>query len=147
MEPLISPAALRRPVPEIYADDAPSVLVTLLRLGDVLDRALSDPDRLSATLRQPSVQSAMRIVLGHTSTARRVQLLEWLSQADLPDRHRIMAGLLGNSTDDLAGEDAGRITRESIVHLRRSELLALIFAPERVNLLLSVCGGEVGPCD
>lgn len=134
--------------PDIEADDMPSVLSTVVGLGHALDRAHAhDPGRLGAALRQPEARSGMRAVLGHVGTARRVRLLRWLSEAALPDRHLVMAGLLADEPHVPPEADAGRIARESIRYLNRGTLLARLFSPERVARLLSVCAVEEGaPC-
>ena len=141
--------AARDPVSDIQADDMASVLSEMVRLGQALDDALAqNPSELSARLQQPEPRSTMREVLGHASPAWRIRLLQWFSSAGLPNRERIMAGLLADDPTAAPGADAGRIARDSIRHLNRSSLLTRLFSPERVSRLLSICqNGRDMPCD
>ena len=135
--------------PNIQADDMPGVLSEMIVLGQALDRAAArDPNRLDILLQQPAARSVMRAVLGHASIARRARLLNWLSQAALPNRHLVMLGLLADEPGVPPEADAGRIARESIRKLNRTVLLARLFSPERVERLLSTRNdGEELPCD
>lgn len=118
-------------------DDVPSVLTSLIRLGRTLDRALAaDPAQLSTTLATPQVRDALRLVLAHCGTLRRVRLLHWLATAPIPDRHQILRDLLADSGNDDPQADAGRIVRESAIRLHRSEMMRCLFAPERIACLL-----------
>lgn len=142
-------AATRAITADIQADDMPGVLSEMIRLGYALDRATEhDPNRLDILLRQPAARSGMRTVLGHASPARRARLLDWLSKAELPNRHLVTGGLLADKPGVPPEADAGRIARESLRQLNRGALLARLFAPERVTRLLATCGkgGDV-PCE
>ncbi len=144
-----SDVAARDPVSDIQADEMASVLSEMVKLGQALDDAsVRKPDGLSACLQQPGPRSTMREVIGHASPARRIRLLQWFSSAGLPNRERIMAGLLADDPNAAPGADAGKIARDSIRHLNRSTLLAQLFSPERVSRLLSMCQDERDlPCD
>ncbi len=141
--------AARAITADIEADDMPSVLSEMIKLGHALDRAAAhDPDRLDILLQQPAARSGMRAVLGHASPARRVRLLDWLSGPALPNRHLVTRGLLADEPGVPPDADAGRIARESIRQLNRGGLLARLFSPERITRLLSACNnGEGTPCD
>ena len=135
--------------PDILPDDMAGVLSEMIRLGHALDQAAAhDPNRLDLLLRQPAARSGMRAVLGHASPARRVRLMDWLSKAELPNRHLVTGGLLADDPSVPPEADAGRITRESIRKLNRGTLLARLFSPERVTRLLATCDkGGNAPCD
>lgn len=134
---------------DIEVDDMPGVLSEMIQLGHVLDQAAAhDPNRLDLLLQQPAARSGMRAVLGHSSPARRVRLLDWLSKAELPNRHLVMGGLLADEPGVPPEANAGRVTRESIRQLNRGILLARLFSPERITRLLSTCNNaEDAPCD
>ena len=142
-------AAARAATSDIQADDMASVLSEMVRLGQALDDAFAhDPVGLSARLQQPGPRSSMRAVIGHASPAQRIRLLQWFSSTRLPNRDRIMAGLLADDPSAAPGADAGKIARESIRRLNRSALLARLFSPERISRLLSMCpDGKDMPCN
>ena len=141
--------AARAIMADIQADDMPGVLSEMIRLGHALDQAAAhNPNRLDILLQQPTARSGMRTVLGHASPDRRARLLDWLSRAELPNRHLVMGGLLADEPGVSPEADAGRVTRESIRQINRGTLLARLFSPERVTRLLSTCdNGGNAPCD
>ena len=135
-------ATQREPVPGITVDDLPSVMVAVRRFAEVLGRAVEhDVDGLAFKLRQPETVSALQTVLAHLMPQRRLDIVSWLDQAELPAKHEVL-GLIWADTPGDAAPNPGQIMRRSLQHLHRSECARRIFAPERIAHLSSLCEGE-----
>lgn len=114
-------------------DGDPAVLQTMLQLGDLLEQALvDDAERLSARLRHPATAVNLRAALSQAGLARRMRLLAWLSEEGLPEQEALLATAMG------PGED-GDFIRAELQALHRRALLARIYSPERIRILLTAC--------
>ena len=134
--------AHREPVPEITVDDLPSVMVAVRRLADVLGRAVEqDVDGLAVKLRRPETVTALQTALAHLTPQRRLNILGWLDEAELPAKHEVL-GLIWADTPGDATPNPGQIVRRSLQHLHQAECVRRIFAPERIAHLASLCEGD-----
>jgi hypothetical protein len=110
-----------------------SVDAALTRLGRSLDIALDrEPTALSARLQQTPTSHRLVALLNELGTARKCLLLEWLARSHFPDHRALLAALLDTP-------DAGPRLRASLLSLNRRALLARIFAPDRLRILLAAC--------
>ncbi len=135
-------AAHREPVPEITVDDLPSVMVAVRRLAEALGRAVEhDADGLAARLRQPETVAALQTALAQLTPKRRLDILGWLDEANLPKKHETL-GLIWADTPGGATPNPGHIVRRSLQHLHQAECVRRIFAPERITHLSSLCEGD-----
>ncbi|TDH62371.1 hypothetical protein E2C06_12240 [Dankookia rubra] len=117
-------------------DADPAVLRTMLRLGELLEQALAtDAERLSVRLRHPATAVNLRAALAQSGMARRLRLLDWFGERGLPERNAVLALTMG------AGPD-GDFIRAELQALQRRALLARIYAPERLQMLLAACQPE-----
>lgn len=133
----------REPTPEITVDDLPSVMVAIRRLADALGRAVEhDVDGLAARLRRPETVAALQAALAHLAPGRRLEVLGWLHQAEMPAGHEVL-GLIWADTPGGAAPNPGQIVRRSLQHLHQSECARRIFAPERIAHLSALCEGNV----
>lgn len=138
----VTGAAHREPVPEITVDDLPSVMVAVRRFADVLGRAVEhDVGGLAVKLRQPETITALQVVLAHLTPQRRLDVLGWLDQTEMPAKHEVL-GLIWADTPGDATPNPGQIMRRSLQHLHQSECVRRIFAPERIAHLSSLCEGD-----
>ena len=134
--------AHREPAPGITVDDLPSVIVAVRRFADVLGRAVEhDVDGLAVKLRRPETVTALQTVLAHLAPQRRLDILSWLDQAELPVKHEVL-GLIWADTPGDAAPNPGQIVRRSLQHFHQSECARRIFAPERIARLSSLCEGD-----
>ena len=134
-------AAHREPAPEITVDDLPSVMVAIRRFADVLGRAVEcDVDGLAARLRRPETITALQTALAHLAPQRRLDVIGWLDQAEMPAKHEVL-GLIWADTPGSAAPNPGQIVRRSLQHLHQSECARRIFAPERIAQLSALCEG------
>lgn len=114
-------------------DADPAVLQTMLRLGELLEQALAtDAERLSARLRHPATAVNLRAALAQAGLARRLRLLEWFGDDCLPERNAVLAAAMGVGPD-------GDFVRAELQALQRRALLARVYAPERIQMLLTAC--------
>lgn len=135
-------AAHQEPVPEITVDDLPSVMVAVRRFADVLGRTVEhDVDGLALKLRQPDTVTALQSVLAHLTPQRRLDILGWLDEANLPAKHEVL-GLIWADTPGGATPNPGQIVRRSLQHLHQAECVRRIFAPERIAHMASLCEGD-----
>ena len=135
-------AAPREPAPEITVDDLPSVMVAVRRFAGVLGRAVEhDVDGLAVKLRQPETLAALQVVLANLTPQRRLDILGWLDQAEMPAKHEVL-GLIWADTPGDAAPNPGQIVRRSLQHLHQSECVRRIFAPERIAHLPALCEGD-----
>jgi hypothetical protein len=113
------------------ADEDPTVLPSVLRLGSLLDEALTrSPERLMGLLRHEQFQHRMRVVVAHIALGRRLRLLHWLTEIDgLQD---VVTALLAEDQSD-----TGAFLRAEIRSLHRRALLNSIFDRERIAALLA----------
>lgn len=119
--------------PTIQPDETPRVLVSMIRIGHQLAHVQrKDPDAFSARLKDPETASAFQEVLAHAGLPRRMRILHWLTEVDVPDRHEVLAGLLG-------GGDTGDMLRSSLIYLHRNALLREIFSEERIEVVMRAC--------
>ena len=134
--------AHREPVPEITVDDLPSVIVAVRRFAEALGRAVEhDADGLAVKLRRTETVTALQTALAHLTPQRRLDILGWLDQADLPAKHETL-GLIWADTPGGAAPNPGQIVRRSLQHLHQAECVRGIFAPERIAHLSSLCEGD-----
>ena len=112
-------------------DEDPTVLPSVLRLGSLLDEALTrSPERLMDLLRNEQFQHRMRVVVAHIALGRRLRLLHWLTEIDgLQD---VVTALLAEDQSD-----TGAFLRAEIRSLHRRALLNSIFDRERIAALLA----------
>jgi len=135
-------AAHREPVPEITVDDLPSVMVAVRRLAEALGRAVEhDLDGLTAQLRRPETIAALQTALAQLTPQRRLDILGWLDEANLPKKHETL-GLIWADTPGGDTPNPGQIVRRSLQHLHQAECVRRIFAPERIAHLSSLCEGD-----
>ena len=117
-------------------DADPDVLRTMLRLGELLERALvSDAERLSARLCHPATRINLTAALAQSGMARRLRLLAWFGDDGLPERDAVLAAAMGDGPD-------GEFIRHELTALQRRAALARIYAPERIQMLLAACRSE-----
>src|SRR4051812_44751909 len=117
-------------------DADPAVLQMMVRLGHLLEQALvADAERLSARLRHPATATNLRAALAQSGMARRLRLLDWFGDAGLPERNAVLAVAMG------AGPD-GDFIRAELQALHRRAVLARVYAPERIQMLLAACQPE-----
>ncbi len=135
-------AAHQEPVPEITVDDLPSVMAAVRRLAEALGRAVEDDaDGLAAQLRRPETVVALQTALAQLTPQRRLDILGWLDEANLPKKHETL-GLIWADTPGGAMPNPGQIVRRSLQHLHQAECVRRIFAPERIAHLSSLCEGD-----
>ena len=116
-------------------EDAPDVLPSLLALGGALDAARArDMAALSDCLCGDPLRDDLRGVLAQLGAARLLRLLDWLTEATVPDRRRVLDALLA---PDQSG--AGQALQAAITSCNRQALLARIFAQDRLDALLAAC--------
>ena len=127
-EPVIA-ADLARAIPS--ADEDPTVLPSILRLGALFDQALArSPEQLKELLRHEQFIHRMRAIVAHVALGRRLRLLHWLTEIDGLDD--VVTALL--SADQ---SDTGAFLRTEIRSLHRRRLLSCIFDGERIAALLA----------
>lgn len=135
-------AAHREPGLEITVDDLPSVMVAVRQLAQTLGRAVEhDVDGLAVKLRQPETVAALQAALAQLTPRRRLDILSWLDEANLPAKHEVL-GLIWADTPGGAAPNPGQIVRRSLQHLHQAECVRRIFAPERIAHLSSLCEGD-----
>ncbi len=135
-------ATHREPAPEITVDDLPSVMIAIRRFADVLGRAVEhDVDGLAVKLRRPRTITALQTVLAHLTPQRRLDILGWLDQAEMPAKHEVL-GLIWADTPGDTAPNPGQIMRRSLQHFHQSECVRRIFSPERIAHLSSLCEGD-----
>ena len=134
--------AHREPVPEITVDDLPSVIVAVRRFAEALGRAVEhDVDGLAVKLRRPETVTALQTALAHLAPQRRLDILGWLDQADLPAKHEVLGQVWADTPGGVA-PNAGQIVRRSLQHIHQAECARRIFAPDRIAHLSSLCEGD-----
>jgi len=127
-EPAIA-ADLARAVPS--ADEDPTVLPSVLRLGALFDQALArSPEQLKELLRHEQFIHRMRAIVAHVALGRRLRLLHWLTEIDGLDD--VVTALL--SADQ---SDTGAFLGAEMRGLHRRTLLSSIFDGERIAALLA----------
>ena len=129
------------PGASVGSENGPEVLPGVVRLGHALDQALSrsilDTESL---LTDPTALSHMQPVMAHFGPARRLRMLHWLSDAGFKDPRGIVEGVTAPAADG-----TGQSIRQWLLDLQRRDLLAAIFAPDRLNLLLAACRETAQP--
>ncbi|MDT8350998.1 hypothetical protein RQ769_14475 [Roseomonas mucosa] len=113
-------------------EDTPEVRALLSDLGRVLEA--TSPERVGGSIGEDDGATA-REVLAQLGVARMLRLVEWLDGVAGGAAGDVQALLLRSDTTE-----AGRFIRTVLDALHRQELLARIFAPERLQALLSACG-------
>ena len=122
---LLSPAS---PMPE-------GAELLLAQLGQALDAAQAqDPQRLSRSLRDATVQERLSLLLTHLDKARCLRLLDWLGSPPMPDHNLVAAAYL---VSDHYAE--GAALRHNVQALYRTALLSRIFDRSRISSLLEAC--------
>ncbi len=135
-------AAHREPVPEITMDDLPSVMVAVRRFAEALGRAVEhDAGGLAVKLRRQETVAALQSVLAQITPQRRLDILGWLDEAELPAKREVL-GLIWADTPGGDTPNPGQIVRRSLQHLHQAECVRRIFAPERIAHLSSLCEGD-----
>ena len=116
-------------------DDDPDVLPRVFRIGEVLDEAKDgDSPGLAAFLASDNPAARLSAILMHISPGRRVRVLHWLNEPGLDGGPAIVSALLGHER-----KGSGAALRQWILGLHRRDLLASLFAEERIEQLLRAC--------
>jgi hypothetical protein len=116
-------------------DDDPDVLPRVFRIGEALDEAKDgDAAGLAALLASDNPAARLSTILLHISPGRRVRVLHWLSEPSLEGGPAIVAALLGHER-----KGPGATLRQWILDMHRRDLLASLFAEERIDQLLRAC--------
>jgi hypothetical protein len=127
------PALAMNPLTVVEA--AAVVEDALVRLGNALDRSLlEDPAILAATLKADPGCQELRAVMGQLGLPRNLRILHWILQDGIPDGNAVLAAVLER---DEAGN--GQFLQATLTAAVRPSLLARLYAPERLALLLSAC--------
>lgn len=125
-EPRIA-ARVASPIRSI--EDAQEVRALLMDLGLALDAG--SPDRVGRGLAKDDARVA-REIIAQLGVARMLRLLEWIDGATAPEAAAILRiALLQDDTSE-----AGRALRSTLDVLHRQDLLARIFAPDRLEALI-----------
>ena len=121
--------------PVTVVEAAPVVEDALVRLGNALDRSLLEgTESLAATLKADPGRQELRTVIGQLGLPRSLRVMHWIMQAGIPDGDAVLAAVLeGDETG------AGQFLQATLVAAVRPSLLARLYAPERLALLLSAC--------
>jgi hypothetical protein len=102
------------------------------KIGQYLDQALdTDPQRLSATLRDAETRSILGRLLTRMSLTRQTRLIDWLFTAGVPNGQNLVRQLAAPG-----GDGTGEAIRESMIAVHRQKMLARIFGKERMGALL-----------
>lgn len=132
----------REPASEITVDDLPSVMVAVRRFAEILGKAVEhDMDGLALKLRRPETVAALQTALAQLTPQRRLDILSWLDEANLPAKHEVL-GLIWADTPDGVTPNPGQIVRRSLQHLHQTECVQRIFAPKRIAYLSALCEGD-----
>ena len=124
-------ASLLSPASSIPKDAEP----LLVQLGQALDAAQAqDPQRLSHTLRDATVQERLSLLLTHLDKASCLRLLDWLGSPPMPDHNLVAAAYLVSSHSA-----EGMALRHNVQTLCRTALLTRIFDRSRISSLLEAC--------
>ena len=112
----------------------PEMPEQLQALGTAFDHAAQrDLEALAKSLRNPPLRDDLGAVMAQLGAARVLRILHWLSEADMPECHDIIAGLL-------KGDDrAAQALRATVAAVTRRATLARIFAPDRIAALAAAC--------
>ena len=127
------PELATNPVTVIEA--APLVEDALVRLGNALDRSLlENAQSLAATLKADPGRQELRAVMGQLGLPRSLCIMHWIMQDGLPDGDAVLAAVLeGDETG------TGQFLQATLAAAVRPSLLARLYTPERLVLLLSAC--------
>lgn len=129
-EPRIA-ACVASPVRGI--EDAPEVRALLMELGTAVDTG--SPEKVGRGLAEDGGLT-MREVVAQLGVARMLRLIEWLDSAEAVEAAgALRVALLRDDTTE-----AGRLLRSTFDALHRQDLLARIFAPERLRALIGASG-------
>lgn len=125
-----APEATPRGAPAILPiEDAGGIDGLLLGIGRELDATRSRSGEALDTALLEDGGSTLRVVLAQLGIARLLRLTAWIDQ----NSERVTQAI----TQDEQSE-AGRCLRATLESLNRQQLLARIFAPERLQGLLAV---------
>ncbi len=123
--------------PENHSDVLPAVT----RLGAALeaahDRSVAET---RAALGGEAAANHLKSVMAHIGPARRLRLLSWLSDSGFDDPRGIVEQLTAASPDG-----SGQTIRQWLLDMQRHDLLAAIFDPTRINMLLAACRDAAQP--
>ena len=127
------PALAMPPVNVVEA--TPAVEDALVRLGNALDKALlEDTESLAATLKADPGRQELRAVMGQLGLPRSLRIMQWIMQDGIPDGDAVLAAVLeGDETG------TGQFLQATLAAAVRPSLLARLYAPERLALLLNAC--------
>lgn len=116
-------------------DSQPVALPHVLRLGNALDDALErSRPATEAFLAAFATGAHLRPVMSGLGSARRLRMLHWLSDSGFKDPRALVERVTAPAPDG-----TGQGIRRWLLDLQRRELLAAIFDPDRINLLLAAC--------
>ena len=105
-----------------------------IAFGSALDAALLPrPDALEDALEATDLAGDLSVAMGHFGFDRRLRLLHWLTKAGFTDPLRIIGRVTDPSTP------SGAKLQTWIAALLRRELLARLFAKDRVKALRIAC--------
>jgi hypothetical protein len=121
--------------PVTVVEAAPVVENALVRLGNALDRSLLEgTESLAATLKADPGRQELRTVIGQLGLPRSLRVMHWIMQAGIPDGDAVLAAVLeGDETG------TGQFLQATLAAAVRPSLLARLYAPERLALLLNAC--------
>lgn len=123
------PGTARSAPPVMPIEDHPDVAPAIEAFGATLDDAGGRGGEAVGKALLSDGGDTLRSALAQLGTARLLRLVAWIDETD------------GRITDEVLRDDqseAGRCLRATLAALNRQDLLARIFAPERLNSLLAL---------
>ena len=119
----------------IGPENHPDVLPAVTRLGTALSAAHdhSVPETRSV-LGDAVAADHLKTVMAHIGPARRLRLLAWLSDSGFDDPRDIIDQLTAACSDG-----SGQSIRRWLLDMQRHDLLAALFDPNRIDMLLAAC--------
>jgi len=123
-----SPGSAGSPPPVMPVEDHPDVALAIEAFGAALGDASGRASEAVANALLSDGGAGLRQALAQFGTARLLRLVAWIDQTD------------GRITDEVLRDDqseAGRCLRATLEALNKQDLLARIFAPERLDGLLA----------
>ena len=107
--------------------DAPGLLEDLGHLLESLARV--SPDSLSHLLQTAAAKRDLTQILAQVGIARVIRFLHWLDEADVPDSHLIVAGLIEGDRPEV------RALRAVIYDFAQRQVIARVFEADRLEAL------------
>ena len=122
-------------------ENHPDVLPAVTRLGEALEAAQDHSlPETRAALGDGVAANHLKTVMAHIGPARRLRLLSWLSDSGFDNPRGIVEQLTAASPDG-----SGQTIRQWLLDMQRHDLLAAIFDPTRINMLLAACRDAAQP--